>query len=560
MDYLIVFFTSLIFTLGLTPYLIDYLIKIDVVDKPSKRRVNQSAVPRMGGLGVVFVSLAMLGFFYDDLASLQFFFIGSALIVFCGAFDDAFTLSWSKKFILQFFSAAFLLVHFLPQFNTVVIFGVEFPPAVSHLIFLVFIAGAINSLNLMDGLDGLVGGFSLVILTTLAALSLYAGLPVVTLFAVSLVGGVIGFLKFNAYPAKIYLGDVGSLTLGYFLVFAAVAVSLRYQPATLDLTFPIILLGVPILDTMKVMLLRILNKTNPFLPDKNHFHHVLFGNKVRHKVAVFFIHGTGLAFVTLALFYLKTGPSVYITIAFALLALGIFSAKPLARIASRMYPLRESVRRVYDYPADFLRRNRRVIVGHVIAVSTVAAVAVLVSTFPVSSSLDVVDLVAFVVVGLLFLAIALLHNRMSDTVQHFYIFVNLAIYFLFNHIDEIFNPGAESAPIAFSNPLFVVAALTLSVVVVFFLLNRNALGSRGSMIYLSGLDLIVIVSITLTFILESFFQSLNISVLAVCLLLSFVLYLWYRIVSSLVSSGANYFFYLSFLPPQTALFTLIFMK
>ena len=304
MIYLIVFFTSLVLTLFFTPALIDFITRIKVVDLPGERRVNKSAIPRMGGLIIYVVVLILVISFYGNLNSVRFFILASGLIALLGIVDDMVGVKWNHKFIIQFLMSFFLIYFLAGNFDVVNFFGIELVFPLNYLLMILLIVGVINSINMLDGLDGLVSGFSLLVLFVTFLVGYNTGNSLLLILSASLMGALIGFLKFNAFPAKIFLGDTGSYTLGFFLITASLLAGISSKTRTLDLTFAVILLSVPILDTVKVMLMRLLNKRNPFLPDRSHIHHILLEKIPSHKITVFIIESIALLFAALSIYYL----------------------------------------------------------------------------------------------------------------------------------------------------------------------------------------------------------------------------------------------------------------
>ena len=285
---LIGFISSFTLTLLFTPYLILYLKKNKIVDNPDERRIHQNAIPRMGGLVIYIVALITLLLCSDDLYQIKILFITSFFIFVCGFVDDIMGLKWNAKFILQFISAALLVFYLQSEYSTFKFFFLEIPFEYSIPLLIFFTIGAFNSVNLLDGLDGLASGFALIVFVLILGLAYLLNIPFLMIFSGIMIGSLIGFLRFNAYPAKIFLGDLGSLTLGFSLVLSTLLLSIN--SGVLDLTFSFIVLALPIIDTIRVMLHRIWNNRNPFHPDLNHIHHRLMNIDIPHKIVVVILH------------------------------------------------------------------------------------------------------------------------------------------------------------------------------------------------------------------------------------------------------------------------------
>ncbi len=280
MKYPLIFFAGLVITIFLTPYLITFLQRFEIVDKPDQRRINKTTIPRMGGIVIFIVVMLLIFSFFPDLNSIRLLIVSALLISVCGTLDDILTTKWHVKFLFIFIASMFLITYFSPSFSTLKLLGVTLPSPLDYIVLCVFMVGVINSVNLLDGLDGLASGFSLLVFSMFFVLANILQDELLMVSMAALAGTLLGFLNYNAHPAKIFLGDTGSLLLGFFLLFSSVSISNKLSLDELDLTFAIIVLGVPIIDTLKVMLTRILKKKNPFHPDKTHIHHVIFDNKI----------------------------------------------------------------------------------------------------------------------------------------------------------------------------------------------------------------------------------------------------------------------------------------
>ncbi len=327
MLYLLIFFSSMVLTLFATPYVIRKFIQLNIVDKPdSARKIHKTPIPTMGGIIIYMVVVVTFFSYSADLLAVRIIVLSSSLIVMCGIFDDMIGLNWKVKFFLQIIASGGLIFFLAPSLHSIQIFSFTFTGFASYLLLLFFILGLINSINLLDGMDGLVSGFSLLVFLVLFVISLMANNSLVMILSASMAGAIFGFLKYNANPAKIFLGDTGSLTLGFFLLVSSLMLMLNIGKGNLDLTFAVILFGVPIVDTLKVMLIRILNRQNPFLPDKNHIHHVIFGSDVKQKTTVFIIQIFTVLYIFAAVYYLKTSQSVALII-FAILSFSQIAIK-----------------------------------------------------------------------------------------------------------------------------------------------------------------------------------------------------------------------------------------
>jgi UDP-GlcNAc:undecaprenyl-phosphate GlcNAc-1-phosphate transferase len=221
--------------------------------------------------------------------------IGSCVIVLFGLVDDLKTLSWKAKFAGQIAAALVVIVYGeldVCHLGSCLPGDMTLPDPIALPLTLVVIVGVTNAINLSDGLDGLAGGTSLLIFICIALLCYTGGDFPERLFLVLLctavVGAIFGFLRFNTYPATVFMGDTGSQLLGFLAVTLALGITQHETP--LSPLLPLLLLGFPVLDTLTVMTERIAAGRSPFAPDKNHFHHKLMRLGLFHTEAVVTIY------------------------------------------------------------------------------------------------------------------------------------------------------------------------------------------------------------------------------------------------------------------------------
>lgn len=285
-------FFSFLLVILFTPLLIKYLIKFGIVDKPDNdRKIHTEPIPRMGGIVIYLVLILFLVLFYKDIADIKYFLSGSLILVILGTVDDIRGVKWSVKFIIQAVAAVFLITYlFKHDYFNFNIAGFPISTGVALPIVFLAIMGLLNAFNLLDGLDGLVAGISLIIASLSFVLSIKGDSFLISLLSIVIIGSTLGFLKFNGNPARIFLGDTGALILGYFtlgIIFSATAESNPNH--SIDLTFLFIVFSLPVIDTLRVMFSRLTYKRNPFLPDNNHIHHIIYSKKIRHKTTVFIV-------------------------------------------------------------------------------------------------------------------------------------------------------------------------------------------------------------------------------------------------------------------------------
>jgi UDP-GlcNAc:undecaprenyl-phosphate/decaprenyl-phosphate GlcNAc-1-phosphate transferase len=304
MIYLSTLLLSLFITISLVPPLKSLAVRYQAVDFPNERKVHSRPIPKIGGLAMacgalipVLLWASMDRFGYSLLA-------GSAIIVLFGFIDDLMDLPYKAKFLAQV-AAALVVIHFgdlqlrclgnlAPE-----TFLCPSPLAIPLTVFVV--VGVTNAINLSDGLDGLAGGITLMTFICIGYLA-YLGEHFFTLtVSVAVIGAIFGFLRFNTYPAVIFMGDTGSQLLGFLAICLSINITQGNQP--LSPLLPLILLGFPILDTLTVMIERIRKGHSPFKPDKNHFHHKLMQLGFFQTEAVFTIYVLQSILITSAIVF-----------------------------------------------------------------------------------------------------------------------------------------------------------------------------------------------------------------------------------------------------------------
>jgi UDP-GlcNAc:undecaprenyl-phosphate GlcNAc-1-phosphate transferase len=290
----------------------------------SARKIHGQAVPRLGGIAIVIAFYApLLGLLFaqssvgETLGHERYFglglFLGGLLIAALGVYDDLRGAGARKKFAVQFLVAG--IVYFLGfRVDTIANpFGEPIALGWAALPFtLLWVVGVVNAMNLIDGLDGLAGGVALVAVSTIFLVSVQRGQPLMILFCASLGGAILGFLFYNFNPASIFMGDTGSMFLGFILATSSIRTNQKAS-TTVAVLIPIVTLGLPILDTLLAISRRAVRGRPLFRADKEHIHHRLLGLGLTHRQAVLVLYGMCLLLGAVAL-VLTYSNSVVITI------------------------------------------------------------------------------------------------------------------------------------------------------------------------------------------------------------------------------------------------------
>lgn len=299
-------FISILLSLVLTPLVMKIARKYRVVDLPNERKVHKKEIPLMGGLAIYvsfLVSLFILQL--DHLLHIPIL-LSSLVIVITGILDDIFNITPWQKLLGQFTAASIIIfggdvtVTFINlPWGGILEFGILSIP-ITYL----WIIGVTNAINLIDGLDGLSAGVSAIALIAMSGMAFLMGDYYVLAIAILLVGSILGFLPYNFHPAKIFMGDTGALFLGFMI---SVLSLLGFKNITfISFIVPILILGVPLSDTIFAIIRRIVNKKPIGMPDKSHLHHCLLNLGFTHRQTVILIYATSSMFALFAFIFSMT--------------------------------------------------------------------------------------------------------------------------------------------------------------------------------------------------------------------------------------------------------------
>lgn len=346
------FVASCLIALLLTPLVKRIAFWIGAIDKPNGRKVHTKIMPRLGGLaiflsfvGAFFVVSPILNEYnYDAALGLL---LGGGVIVLTGALDDRFDLRPRYKLLGQLIAASIVVYLGMKiELDSLPFVGHWLSGAdwISIPLTILWIVGMSNAINLIDGLDGLSAGVSGIATATIFVLAIMMpGVTGVTvaLLSVILLGSIVGFLFYNFHPAKIFMGDSGALFLGFALATLSV---LGFKQATVvSLLIPILILGVPLSDTVLAILRRFVNKKPISAPDKRHLHHCLLEMGYSHRVTVLMIYGLALVFggsaIACSILLTKETTWAVVLIVSALLLLMVVGAEAIGIISDRRRPV-----------------------------------------------------------------------------------------------------------------------------------------------------------------------------------------------------------------------------
>jgi len=542
MSYSLIFFSGLILTIFAMPYFIQLVQRLKIVDAPDKRRINTRPIPRMGGLLIYLIVVVSLLSYSTQFKNTISIIIPSLLIFGCGIIDDIMDMKWFVKFGLQFIAAILTVFYLKPLFGSLILFGITLPFPLNVIVLTVFIVGVINSVNLLDGLDGLASGFSLIIFSTIFALAFLNSNSLLLILAAAMCGSLIGFLKSNAFPASIFLGDTGSLSLGFFIVVSALLTSIDLKPGALDLTFPIILLAVPIVDTLKVMTLRLLEKKNPFLPDKKHLHHIIYGNNVKHKITVFIIHSFGIMFAFTSLIYYKVSEFYAVLIFFAFVSVLIF-IKQLIKFLHRIAFVKVAFKRLIEVPSGLLYFYKK----NFVLVSSVFIAFIIFSLLPSKPFFDHSSVLFLFGASIMMLCMALIAIKKKRGINDIYVLFNLMIFIIYSNFTRTLIEDLSCSNIVFLN-LEKILLILLVIGVAFFIVFKDRFIEDGRS-FLSGIDLTMFIFIAVSIIAHNLLEIEKLKFAGFDLLIAYLIYVWYKITIIFNARVTRYIFYTSFFLP-----------
>jgi UDP-GlcNAc:undecaprenyl-phosphate GlcNAc-1-phosphate transferase len=302
MQYVMPFILAMVVTMAWLPLLAKLATRWLIVDQPGARKVHSVPVPRVGGLamaiGVFIAALIAIDLQAQD----RWFLVAAAVLVTFGVMDDRFDLDYRIKLIGQLLAAGIVAIFGDVQVHTITLDDrVMLPEWVSLPLTILFFVGVTNAINLADGLDGLAGGTTFLCLCAVALLSSVDNQGACTALGLTFAGAVLGFLRFNTYPASVFMGDAGSQLLGFTIGVLSVRTT-QSMATEVSAAIPILLLALPILDTLSVMVQRVGEGRSPFSADKNHIHHKLLALGFGHHEAVMVIYVIQAALFVLAYF------------------------------------------------------------------------------------------------------------------------------------------------------------------------------------------------------------------------------------------------------------------
>ncbi|UJL45945.1 undecaprenyl/decaprenyl-phosphate alpha-N-acetylglucosaminyl 1-phosphate transferase [Virgibacillus sp. NKC19-16] len=320
-DLFIAFMIALVATFLVTYPVKKLAIKIGTVDLPNRRKIHTQITPRLGGIAIFIGAFFGALYLQPTHEHLPEILLGAIVIVLTGALDDRFSIRPVIKLTGQLIAASFLISSgLIIERVTLPIIGMVDLGFFSVFITVLWVVGITNAINLIDGLDGLATGVATIALTSIFIMALIDVQIIVAYLCIVLIGANLGFLYHNFYPAKIYMGDTGSNFLGYMIAVVSM-LGLFKNIALFGFIIPVVVLAVPIFDTLLAIVRRAYNKENIMMPDNKHLHYQLIAGGYSHRKTVMIMYAFSALFGALAILFSFASISTAFIVTFFVLAL-----------------------------------------------------------------------------------------------------------------------------------------------------------------------------------------------------------------------------------------------
>lgn len=322
MEFLLTIAVPFFLSLILTPVIKKISVPARAYARENKRTVHHGKISRIGGIAIYTAFAVSMALFVEPDRSLQGVFAACSLMFFTGLWDDFFDMKPFVKMIFQFLAASILIFFGIRTDALHLPFGIVIDNTwVSFLFTVIWVIGITNAVNLTDGLDGLAGGMSLVVFSIVLSISLVDHRPDMVSLSLIICGALLGFLVYNAHPASIFMGDCGSLFLGCLIASTSL---LGFKSSTvLTLALPILILLLPIIDTLSAIARRKIKGESFSTADRSHLHHQLL-KRFGHEKTVIIMCGITFLFGLAAFLYIYNKKAGILLILMLLLLIEIF--------------------------------------------------------------------------------------------------------------------------------------------------------------------------------------------------------------------------------------------
>ena len=331
--------TAFLITYVAIPKVIFFAEKLRLLDEAGIRASHKGSVPIFGGIAI-FTGIIFSLLFWADIENIQYLLVSILIIFFVGVIDDLLVLSPFKKIVGQIIATLIIIFFHDMQIDSMHgVLGISeaLSPWVS-IPFTIFVVIVItNGFNLIDGVDGLAGGIGVISSFSFGVIALLMGQSDMAIVAFTLMGALLAFLKYNLNPAKIFMGDTGSLVVGLILSVLAINI-IRYGLVTETIKLPnkgpllaIAILAIPLFDSLKVFVVRVFKRKHPLSPGREHIHHTLLDLGFGHKKTSFILYFSAISIIVSSYFLLDVnvniGIAILALISFILLYIPIYLLK-----------------------------------------------------------------------------------------------------------------------------------------------------------------------------------------------------------------------------------------
>lgn len=306
--------TSFVIAFLIVPIIIKYSLLKNFVDVPGRRKIHKKITPSMGGIAI-FCGFFISSFIWINLQywkNIKFIMVALFAIFIIGVRDDLIPLRWSFKLIGQVMAASLLI--FLMDLRITSFYGLfgiyELPLLVSYGVTFFTIIVVTNSFNLIDGLDGLAGTIAIISLSMFGIWFFLVGDPIYSVLAFSMLGAILAFLIFNWEPSEVFMGDTGALVIGLTLAIMSInfletnnRLTTEYYQFLGPIGTVICIIALPLIDTLRIFILRISKRQSPFKPDKSHIHHAIMRLGMTHSQTTLLLGILQVIFIVLAVIF-----------------------------------------------------------------------------------------------------------------------------------------------------------------------------------------------------------------------------------------------------------------
>tara|TARA_B110000908_G_scaffold7667_1_gene9548 strand:+ start:41 stop:1087 length:1047 start_codon:yes stop_codon:yes gene_type:complete len=322
LDIIFSLITAFLITYVAIPKVIFFAEKLRLLDEAGIRASHKGSVPIFGGIAI-FTGIIFSLLFWADIENIQYLLVSILIIFFVGVIDDLLVLSPFKKIVGQIIATLIIIFFHDMQIDSMHgVLGISetLSPWVS-VPFTIFVVIVItNGFNLIDGVDGLAAGIGVISSFSFGVIALLMGQSDIAIVAFTLMGALLAFLKYNFYPAKIFMGDTGSLVVGMILSILSINI-IRHGLVTETIKLPnkgpllaIVILAIPLFDSLRVFVARIMKGRHPLSPGRGHIHHALLNLGFGHNKTSFILYLFAISMIVSSYFLLDLNLNIGIAI------------------------------------------------------------------------------------------------------------------------------------------------------------------------------------------------------------------------------------------------------